>query len=105
MEMHSMSIKKKSLTILELKRLLTEILDQRPDICVRYRLIGAMWNTGFTRVVFTTDSGAFFRDETHNRLMHVSTLDKIIQFEIDHTFQNFEAHFHYDVVLDQPGSV
>lgn len=98
MEMRSKT--KKALTILELKRLLIEIQEQRPDICVRYRLMGEMWKPHFFRIILITDTGGFFRDESNDRLMHISTLDKIIQFEIDHSFQQFQPHFHYDIVID-----
>jgi len=91
---------KKALTVLELKRLFIEIQEQRPDICVRYRLMGEMWKSHFFTIVLITETGGFFRDESNDRLMHISTLDKIIQFEIDHGFQHYQPHFHYDIVMD-----
>jgi hypothetical protein len=95
--MRSMSAKK-SLSVQDLKHLLSEILDQRPDISIRYRLMGEMWNTSFMRIVFTTDSGAFFRDDKHNRLVHLSKLNSIIQFELNNRFRDFLAHVHYDII-------
>lgn len=99
MEIGSRS-KKKSLSVLELKRVLVEIQEQRPDICIRYRLIGEMWRPNFMKIISVVEKGIFIKDEIAYQLIHLQNLENIMQFEIDHNFQNFEAHFHYDITLD-----
>lgn len=91
----------KSLTILELKRLLFELKDKRPDICIRYRLIGEMWQENFTKIFTIVENRLFVEDARKGLIIHIQNLANIIQFEIDHSFQNFQAHNHYEIVLDQ----
>jgi hypothetical protein len=95
-----MNIQLKSVTILELKRLLHELNDKQSYICVRYRLLGEMWQTDFVKIATIDDSGVLFYNETTGRFAKLSSVGKIIQFEIDHSFQNFQPHFHYDVIFD-----
>ena|SRR5687768_8191232 len=85
------------ISILELKRLLTELKDKRPDICFRYRMLGELWIPNFHRVIRVTDNGVILNDEVSNRLRNIADLSGIMQFEIDNSFQNFEPHFHYEV--------
>jgi hypothetical protein len=86
------------ISVLELKRLLIDIKEYRPDIGVRYRLIGEMWNPSFMEVVLVTEKGILFNDEASNKLIALSDLTMIMQFEIDNRFREFQPHFHYDVV-------
>jgi hypothetical protein len=90
----------KSLTVLELKRLLFDLKDQRPDICIRYRLMGEMWRENFTKIVTIADDRLFVEDLRMGFIIHIQNMANIMQFEIDHSFQNFQAHYHYDIVLD-----
>ena len=85
--------------VLELKRLLIELKEKRPDICFRYRLLGELWAPNFSRVIRVTDKGVLLNDEVSNKLITVHDLSMIMQFEIDNRFQNFQPHFHYDVNL------
>jgi hypothetical protein len=86
-------------TILSLRRLLVELKDHRPDICVRYRLIGQMWAKQFLRVNRLTDEGVILNDETSNKSITIPELAQVMQFEIDKPFQAYQPYFHYDVVL------
>ena len=86
-----------NISVLELKRLLIQINDNRPDVCIRIRIIGKMWWKSFARIVLIKENEALFNDESNGKLLLVSALSEIIQFEIDHAFQNFEPHFHYTV--------
>ena len=86
------------ISVLELKRLLIELKEYRPDICVRYRLMGEMWSSSFMEIVMVTDRGILLNDESTNRLVSLSDLSTVIQFEIDNRFRDFQPHFHYDVV-------
>jgi hypothetical protein len=87
----------KAVTVLELKRLLIELTDKRPDICVRFRLIGEMWFQHFTRIIVVTETGVIINDEVSARLIRVRDLSNVMQFEIDRGFQNFKPHYHYTV--------
>jgi hypothetical protein len=89
---------KKKVAVLAFKRLLIELKEHRPDICVRYRLIGQMWAENFLRVIQLTEHGVLLNDETSGRFVTISDLSHIMQFEIDNSFQMYEPHFHYDVV-------
>jgi hypothetical protein len=101
MENDLMVSKKKSLTVLELKRLLFELKEKRSDICIRYRLMGDMWKKNFTRIKSTVENSLVVEDEQARIILGVPNIANIIQFELDHTFQQYEAHFHYEVILDQ----
>jgi hypothetical protein len=91
---------KKEVSPLELKRLLFEINEKRPDVCVRFRLIGEMWTRHFMRIVVVYDGGVLFYDDATRMITRVARLENIMQFEIDNNFQNYQPHYHYDVVLD-----
>ena len=88
---------KNLISVLELKRLLVDLSEKRPDICVRYRLLGEMWAVNAMRVIKVTEKGVMLNDEQNNRLINLQDLSTIMQFEIDAPFQGFQPHFHYDV--------
>jgi hypothetical protein len=83
--------------VLELKRLLVDLKEKRPDICVRYRLLGEMWVMNSMRVIKITDKGVMLNDEQNNKLINLPDLSSVMQFEIDAPFQGFHPHFHYNV--------
>jgi len=85
------------ISVLELKRLLIELRDKRPDICIRFRLLGEMWFPHFTRIILVTETGVILNNEVSNTLVNVTLLSQVMQFEIDRRFQNFKPHFHYDL--------
>ena|SRR5688572_674689 len=89
---------KSLISVLELKRLLIGLKEGRPDICIRYRLIGEMWVANFRRVIRVGEKGAFFNDEVSNTIFTIFDLTHVMQFEIDRRFQNFQPFFHYDVI-------
>jgi len=88
----------KKVAVLALRRLLVELKEHRPDICIRYRLIGQMWAKNFLRVIRVTDHGVLLNDETLNKLITVTDLAHVMQFEVDKPFQTYQPYFHYDVV-------
>jgi hypothetical protein len=90
---------RKEVSVLELKKLLVDLMEKRPDICIRIRQQGAMWQTSFTRVLTVKESGTILFSESLNRFYRITNLRTIIQFEIDHGFQIYKPHFHYDVIL------
>ena len=87
----------RSISILELKRLLHTIVDNRLDTCFRYRLLGEMWQPNFLRVYQVTEKGVLLLDETTNKLRCIDDLSHIMQFEIDAAVHNFAPHNHYTV--------
>lgn len=90
---------RKKVAVLELRRLLVELKEHRPDICIRYRLIGQMWAAHFLRIVQVTDEGVILNDETSNKLVTIPELAQIMQFETDKPFQLYQPYYHYEVVL------
>lgn len=85
--------------VLALRRLFVELKEHRPDICVRYRLMGQMWAQNFMRVTDVSEHGASLHDEHSDKHVSISDLSKIMQFELDKAFQTYQPHNHYDVVL------
>ena len=83
--------------VLELRQLLVELQEHRPDICIRYRLMGKMWAQNFLRIVHVTEQGVVLNDETSNKVITLPHLSHIIQFEIDKAFQSYHPYFHYEV--------
>lgn len=88
---------KNLISVLELKRLLVELKDKRPDICVRYRLLGEMWVMNSMRVISVTERGVMLNDERNNRLLNLPDLSSIMQFELDAPFMGFQPNYHYNV--------
>lgn len=84
-------------SVIELKRLLIDLSDKRPDICIRFRLLGEMWFPHFMRIILVTDRGVVLNNEVSNKLVRVYDLGNVMQFEIDRTFQNFKPLFHYSI--------
>ena len=87
-------------SVLELKRLLVELKDKRPDISIRYRLLGEMWAQHFMRILRITEKGVMLNDEASNKLVIITDLANIMQFEVDNRFQNFQPFYHYEVKPD-----
>ena len=88
---------KNLISVTELKRLLIDLRQKRPDICIRYRLLGEMWVVNAMQVLHVSDRGAILNDESNNRLINLSDLSSIMQFELDAPFMGFQPHFHYHV--------
>ena len=88
----------RNIATLELRRLLFELKDIRSDICIRFRIMGELWQNNFYHVMKLTDDGAIFGDEISNKMFVVKDLKSIIQFEIDKPFQNYKPHNHYNVI-------
>ncbi len=84
------------ISVIELRRLMVDLLEKRPDIFIRFRLLGELWHVYFMRVMTVTDKGALLFDENNN-LVSISDLNFIMQFEIDKSFQGFQPYFHYEV--------
>ncbi|HYG03854.1 MAG TPA: hypothetical protein VD927_15505 [Chryseosolibacter sp.] len=85
------------ISVADFKNLLSELKEKRPDICIRYRVLGEMWAHNFMSILFVSRKGAVLKDEISNRLMSVSDLSNIMQFELDKPFQGFQPYFHYEI--------
>jgi hypothetical protein len=92
---------KSLISVLELKRLLVTIVDFDLPICIRYRILGEMWQPNFLKVVKIMEKGVILNDELRNKTIILPDLSQIIQFEIDGRIHNFQPHFHYDVNLKE----
>ena len=88
--------KKTLLSALELKRILIDIKDHEPGICVRFRLIGEMWQTYMMRIITLTENRVLVHDETSNKLISID-LNNVMQFEIDGRFRDLQPFYHYEV--------
>ena len=91
--MHSKSL----ISVLELKRLLHDLRERRPDINIRFRLLGEMWNRNFMSIAFVNGKSVLLKDERDAKLIAINDLSNVMQFELDGTFTSFQAHFHYEV--------
>lgn len=91
-----MTLNKTLISTLELKRLMVDLSEKRPDICIRFRLLGELWGVNFLRVTRISEKGAVLLDETHG-LVSISDLNFVMQFEIDKSFQSFQPYYHYEV--------
>jgi hypothetical protein len=87
--------KKNCVSVTELKSLLFSLKDLRPDIYVRFRFLGEMWQTTQSKIIRMDDRGGLFCDVKTTQLYAIQDLGNVIQFEIDQAFQDFEPHFHY----------
>ena len=90
------TMNKTLISVLELRRLLVDLGEKRPDICIRFRLLGELWNVNFLRVIRVTEKGSVLLDESLG-LVSVSDLNFVMQFEIDRPFQGFQPYYHYEV--------
>ena len=84
------------ISVLELRRLMVDLIEKRPDICIRFRLLGELWHVRFMQVVRVTDKGVLLFDDTIG-MVSISDLNFVMQFEIEKPFQAFQPYFHYEV--------
>jgi hypothetical protein len=86
------------LDIVELKRLLVELCEKRPDISVRYRLIGQMWQTNFVTIKQVTEEEIVFSD-TKDLITKRVYLHDLMQIELEDSFQMYRPYTHYTIRL------
>jgi hypothetical protein len=90
------TVNKTLISVVELRRLMVDLAEKRPDICIRFRLLGELWNVYFLRIMRVTEKGALLFDD-HNNMVSISDLNFVMQFEIDRPFQGFQPYYHYEV--------
>ena len=83
--------------VLQLRRLLYDLHSLRPDIGLRFRVMGEMWQPKHLCVFKVTEHGVALQDPESRRLMLIPDLAQIMQFELETSFQQYEAHVHYAV--------
>ena len=83
------------ITSVELKRLLHDLKDKRPDIGIRFRLLGSMWSEHFCFIKKITDSEVIVEDQLPRAI--INRFQDIIQLEIDSPFQAYKPFYHYKV--------
>jgi hypothetical protein len=93
---------KSTVSVLEFRRLLHEIKDRRPELCIRFRLMGQLWEPFFMNVLILTEQGGVFGESSRGSTKSLDDLSKVIQFELDKSFHGYQAHFHYEVRFDEP---
>lgn len=86
------------LSIHHLRMLLTSIIDNKLQVCIRFRLLGQMWQPRHMRVLKLTEKGVILNDEQNNRLITVADLGQVMQFELDSSLYQYQPHNHYEVV-------
>jgi hypothetical protein len=89
------------ISTLELRGLMVLIAENVYDVCIRYRLLGQMWQPNFMRVIRVTENGMVLQDEVNNKMISVPNLEMIVQFELDGSVHSFQPNFHYDVIPNQ----
>jgi hypothetical protein len=92
--------KSNNINILELRSLLHQLNDRRPDICVRVRFMGEMWQSSYFGIIKVTELGVILNNESANKLINVPDLKLIMQMEIDNAFMHYHPNFHYFITLD-----
>jgi hypothetical protein len=85
------------ITVTELRRLLVDIHDKRPDICLRFRLLGEMWGKNFLKILAIGEKSIVLAHEQDGRLYTIPDLSKIMQFELDSPFHQYKPYFHYSI--------
>jgi hypothetical protein len=86
------------IAVSQFRQLLIDLKTNRPDICIRYRLLGELWASNFTFVMRVTEKGLLLYDKTQpEKIIFISDISQVMQFELDAPFEGFEPYFHYDV--------
>lgn len=82
----------------DLEALLFSIAQHEPGICIRYRTLGQLWYPNFLKIVnIQGEKTILFHDEQREKLISLSDPSRIVQFELDGRFRQFEPNFHYQV--------
>src|SRR5687767_1852682 len=97
--------KEAEISIPELKKLLFEIKRFRPDIQVRFRLLGQNWHTNFVQIGalsglsddYETSALISFNDTSANCSFFIRNIKELIQIELDTPFGVYKPYIHYTV--------
>jgi hypothetical protein len=56
-----------------------------------------MWQPNFMRVLKLSEEGSLLNDEFRNKIISITDLCTIIQFEFDAPVMKLEPHFHFEL--------
>ena len=84
-------------SILQLKQHLIDIMENGHGVCVRFRMIGELWQQNFSRIVNVSENRVLITHEEKDQLISLD-LRSVMQFEVDKKFKGLEPYFHYEVV-------
>lgn len=83
---------------IDLEALLFSIAQHEPGICIRYRTLGQLWYPNFLKIIDIQGGRTIlFHDEHREKIISLSDPSRIVQFELDSRFRQFEPNFHYQV--------
>lgn len=86
------------ITMSELQKLLSSMVQQQTQVSIRYRTLGQLWYPNFMRVIkLEQGKSVLFHDEIRRKLIALPDLTRIIQFELDGRCYPFEPNCHYQV--------
>jgi hypothetical protein len=91
-------------SVSELRRMLFELKALRPDIHIRFRLIGELWQPLYCQVALLTDKGVALNN-ADRKLLIIPDLKDVMQFELEQVFQKYQPHFHYTIDLENSSSI
>ena len=80
-----------------LRKLLIQIKELMPEVHVRFRLMGQMWQKNFCRVFVVTETGIVLIDTVENKVEIIPNINQIIQFELDSRIQQYSPYNHYTI--------
>jgi hypothetical protein len=92
-----MKVIQKDVSPEQMAKLLLDLKTTMSDVRIRVRLVGEMWDNIFMRVVQADGKGALLLYEEKNKMIMVSDVTSIMQFELDGRFQHYQPFFHYNL--------
>lgn len=85
-------------TTKEIRWLLVEMKDSKPEIRVKFRLSTGGWQPAFYKLTHVDEMNVVYIDERRNQMRSVPLSD-IAQFTIDKMFRKMQPYVFYDVLL------
>jgi hypothetical protein len=89
---------RKRISLTEFNRLLHDIRDRRPDVCIRVRLLGQMWSESFFSIKRFEDDSVLLLDSQQKKYLRIAKTSDVMQFELECSFFGFQAYYHYEVI-------
>jgi len=88
------------ITVAELRRLLFELKALHPETRCRFRIMGELWQQQYYHIALLTEKGIALSND-QRKLVVIPDLARVMQFELEDTFQQYQRHFHYSVEEDK----
>lgn len=86
-----------TITTVDLRRLLVELLDHSPNTGIRFRVMGNMWEKNYLQIIHaTTEYSVIVQDKKSDQMKFIS-LKQVVEFEIEQKFKGFKPNYHYKV--------